>query len=309
MGGLHGPARGVHMGTMHRRLADLHFTPEFLATAAQQPLVAHALQDLMPHLYELAGTGRVQSSHKAPVADMPSEESKYTKVQWPALFEPEILACGPESPVTMALSRHGRGSLISLASGDAVESATFILEGVAPHGPLAAAAWDAHGLLLMTSTGVTMECPGSGPSSHGRWLCKPLAGAKLPLSTAGKMLANRVAIARGSQGLRAAVLFPGDDSVTVFSRASQEAAPWLPAGEVSTTTPDAMPAFSIGAETLLLTSADGGVTHMHMETGHVTVSAMPMSSERSWPSTCRLPTGGLVRLSREAGMLAELLLS
>jgi len=308
-GGLHGPARGVHMGTMHRRLADLDFTPEFLATAVQQPFVAHALQDLMPHLYELAGTGRVQSSHKAPVADMPSEESKYVKVQWPALFEPEILACGPESPVTIALSRHGRGSLISLTSGDGVEPATFILEGVAPHGPLAAAAWDAHGLLLMTSTGVTMECPGSGPSSHGRWLCNPLAGAKLPLSIAGKMLANRVAIARGPQGMRAAVLFPGDGSVTVFSRASREAAPWLPAGEVSTTTPDAMPSFSVGAETLLLTSADGGVTHMHMETGHVTLSAIPMSSERSWPSTCRLPTGGLVRLSREAGKLADLLLS
>merc|ERR1719491_1733742 len=218
-----------------------------------------------------------------------------------------------EGPASMALSRHGSGSLIALPHSDnklAAESTSFILSGVAAHGPLAAASWDSEGLLLMTATGVTLECPGAGPA-QGRWQCVPLPGAKLPISLEGKPLATRVAVARaGSSGMRAAVLFPGDDSVTVFSRASRAAAPWLPSGDVSTTTPAAMPSFTSGAEALLLTAVDGGVTHLHMGTGHISASAPPIpgSSGRTWPATCRSSSNGLVRLSREADMAAELVL-
>jgi len=315
-GGLHGPARGVHMDAVHRRLAELQLTPEFLANTADQPQIAQALQDMMPHLYELARTGG-QQSHTAPLTaqTLPiASEPTRLQVKWPALFEPQFLACGADSPVTLALSRHGSGSLIALPEAPetlVAEATSFILEGVAAHGPLAAASLDAAGLLLMTVTGITLECPGAGPAAHGRWHCSPLPGAKLPISLAGKILANRIAIARaGSKGLRAAVLYPGDDSVTVFSRASREAAPWLPSGEVSTSTPTAIPSFTAGAESLLLTSADGGVTHLHMSTGHVSAVTHPEPSMRghAWPAACQLSTGGLVRLAQEQEMPAELVL-
>merc|ERR1712232_758044 len=151
----------------------------------------------MGHLYEMARTGHVQTQPGyigSQALEAPREEPqpKYLNVQWPALFEPEFLACGSDSPVVMALSRHGRGSLIPLSDAHDVasEPTSFILEGLATHGPLAAASWDPHGLLLMTTAGMTVECPGGGPASHGRWQCRPFAGAKLPISLEGKALAS-----------------------------------------------------------------------------------------------------------------------
>merc|ERR1712045_988547 len=105
----------------------------------------------------------------------------------------------------MALSRHGSGSLITLSR--ALEArmpqlTSFVLEGVAAEGPLAAAAWDSEGLLLMTAAGVSLDCPGVVPAAHGRWHCAPLPGAKLPISLPGKALVARVAVSRdGSHGL------------------------------------------------------------------------------------------------------------
>lgn len=318
-GGVHGPARGVHMGSMHRRLADLQLTPEFFTKVGDQPQIAQALHDLMPHLYDLSSL----PSHRQVASALPStqrgdviEEPHRLQVTWPVLFEPHFLACGADFPHVLALSRHGRGSFIGLphdhhdsAGG---ELTSFSLEGVASHGPLAAASLDSEGLLLLTVTGATLECQGAGPSSNGRWLCVPLAGAKLPISIGGKPLPTRVALARaGADGLRAAILFPGDDSVTVFSRASRPAAPWLPSGEISTHVPTAMPAFTAGGESLLLTAGDGSVTSLNLGTGHTSMSAhpVPMMTGNDWPSTCRSSSGRLVRLARVAEAAAELLLS
>lgn len=306
------------MAKAHRRLSELQLSPELLATVADQPEVAQALEDLMPHLYELVRSGGDHDALAAPPAmQAPAVvmEPKHLQVNWPALFEPHFLASHPHQPVALALSRHGSGSFIAVPQSleaDAVEPSSFVLEGVATQGPLAAASWDSDGLLLMTATGVTLECPGDGPTPQGRWHCTPLPGAKLPISVGGSALASRVAVARaGSQGLRAAVIFPGDDSVTVFSRASRAAASWLPSGEVAISTPLAVPSFTTGAESLLLTADDGSVTHLHMGTGHFSRGAAPVSSPggRVWPASCRLSTGGLVRLSREADMTAELVLS
>lgn len=317
-GGLSGPARGVHMGAMHRRLADLHLTPES-ASEVDQVVVAQALHSLMPRLHEIAHgrsqeqTSRAHSPDQTLLAPAASTEPTRLKVQWPVLFEPEFLTCGTDSPAVMAMSRHGRGCLITKPhEHEAIVPGprSFILEGVAGQGPVAAASWDSKGLLLVTATGVAMECPGDIPAANGRWHCTPLPGSKLPITAEGKMVATRVAIARArSEGLRAAVLFPGDNSVTIFSRSSQASAHWLPSGEVSISAPMAAASFTAGAETLLLTAADGTVTHVNMGTGLVSVGAPPVpGSENSWLAACQSSAVNLARLSQEVGKSAELVL-
>jgi len=306
------------MESMHRRLADLQLTSEF-ASAVDQVDVAQALHSLMPHLHEIAHGGSQEQTSRAHAPDQTllapsaSTDSTRLKVQWPVLFEPEFLTCGTDSPAVMAMSRHGRGCLITKPhEHQAVVPGlrSFILEGVAGQGPVVAASWDSEGLLLVTATGVAMECPGVGPATNGRWHCTPLPGSKLPISAEGKMVATRVAVARArSEGLRAAVLFPGDNSVTVFSRGSQASAQWLPSGEVSISAPMAAASFTAGAETLLLTASDGTVTHVNMGTGLVSVGAPPLpGSENSWLAACQSSAVNLVRLSREAGRSAELVL-
>lgn len=313
----HGPARGVHGEAVHRRLEGL--TPELLSKVADQPKIAKALHDLMPHLQELSRTGRHiggQATKIEGVKPVPAglgKDPKRMAVEWPALFEPQFLACGEDSEVILVLSRHGRGTSVMMSQGrdKPLKPTPFVLEGVATHGSLAATSWDADGLLLLTSTGVTLECPGTSPAHNGRWPCMPLPGTKLPISMEGKALATKVAIAReGTKGLRAAVLFPGDDSVTVFSRANRADAPWLPSGEVSYPAPTVVPTFTAGAESLLLTATDGAVTHLHMGTGHMaaTAPAIPEFEGRTVPAACRSNTGDIVRLSRNAEQAAELLL-
>jgi len=294
-----GPAKGVHMEAVHRRLSGVDLASGFAPQTATRQEIANKLRNLMPYLQELARTG----SAPVPAAQEPSTELSHMAVQWPPLFEPQHLACSEASPVALALSRHGRGALIAASTAEhgPVDAKHLTLEGVATHGPLVATSWDSEGLLLVTASGVTLECSGANPVD-GRWHCAPIPGAKLPIAMGGKPFAGIVAVTRVSgstRALRAAVLFPGEASVTIFSRAGHAAASWLPTGEVRVSAPAVAASFAAAGEHLLLTAADGSIAQMTMTDGSVSEAAQKAGGEHSyaWKGSCRLPSGSLARLA------------
>eukprot|EP00931_Biecheleriopsis_adriatica_P064086 TRINITY_DN3893_c0_g1_i1.p1 TRINITY_DN3893_c0_g1~~TRINITY_DN3893_c0_g1_i1.p1 ORF type:complete len:869 (-),score=173.57 TRINITY_DN3893_c0_g1_i1:165-2771(-) len=317
----HGPAVGV--ASHERRLSLLgdQATTDIISAVPRSEL-AEKLRSVIPYLNDLA-QGRIQSSGRrevlpASVASMvPDVSASLTaapalaKVHWPALFEPRLLACGHAAAhgagkLALALSQHGRGMIISTpASHHGVqeipaEAHSFSLDGAHGYGPLVAAAWDELGLLLAASTGTTLECPGVGPTD-GVWRCRPAFQAKLPIGHSVPFRGT-VALSRAEEGqkaLRAAVTFPGESTVTVFSHSGELSDSWLPAGEVRTRANAASAAFSAAAKELLLASADGAVARLHMGQGLTVPVATPVDGHftHNWQATCGLHSGGVARLA------------
>jgi hypothetical protein len=197
----------------------------------------------------------------------------------------------------LAMSRQGRVTALSIDTGVVTKKGSFVLEGVAGHGPLIAAHWDSVGLLALTANGVVVDCPGDAPS-NGRWRCQALV-SKLPLRVGTKAFEGKVAIARhpGKLSIRAAVLFPGESSITMFDRPESAAAPWLPTGGVRTQSNIAALSFTPSADELLLAAVDGSIRRMRTRDGRVSSAASAVNSEGSWQAACGLADGGVARVA------------
>jgi len=282
-GAVHGPAVGMVHRRMsadarERRLAE-RSTSDILSDLPREEL-AEKLRNLLPLLKDVA-MGKRQTGAALPDAvvsmlpqAVPSSPAHVT-MQWPALFEPRLLACGhasahQEGKVAMALSKHGRGAIISTAASHVgvqeipAQSQSFSLEGASGYGHLVAAAWDELGLLLAAATGAIIECPGAGPA-EGIWRCHESITARLPLEAPFK---GTVALSRSAdKQFRAAVTIPGEATVTVYAHSGHDADSWLPAGEVRTRTDATSTSFIDSAHELLLSSADGAVARLHMGRG------------------------------------------
>jgi len=332
-------------------------------SASGLPHLVSKLHDLLPYLHQLAhGSAqglRPPSAHVASV-ELPlgfgtggatvraRPRAVAAAVRWPALFEPRLLACAPAGHGTpglatvAALSRYGRGAIISASAegrpaavGDAERfpageaTLPFALEGASSFGPLLAASWDEAGLLLVTLAGRLLDCPSAAgrPPAGGRWRCRALDVAKLPLGLGKQPFAGAVAVARlpplggagagqdgalssSSPALRAAVVFPGETTVTIFSRTGRAAAPWLPAGEARTHAPVATAVFAAGgADSLFLSSADGAVARMSLADGELApvADAVGVAARHEWQAMCGLSgqSEGLARLAlRSMGELS-----
>jgi hypothetical protein len=291
-------------GGYHRRLKTLGDARKNLG---------EKIRDLLPHLQQLIhdredsshqpfGEKTQPAIHDAPAPLVPSRAT----VEWPNLFEPRLLACGPNSPdgaghVAAALSRHGRGALIT-SKDDSTATSSFVLEGAASFGPFLAAHWDSDGLVLTTSTGRLLECPGS--ASGGRWRCQPLAAEKLPLGLGSQPFAGSLSVARrpvkeeAHPELLSAVVFPGELSVALYRRAGGKAdSPWLPAGEARTPSPVTATSFVDNAESLLMLLADGAVAKMRLSDGQMALAAEAMQGPaHTWQATCGLANSKVARL-------------
>mmetsp|Transcript_41877 Transcript_41877/g.132399 ORF Transcript_41877/g.132399 Transcript_41877/m.132399 type:complete len:832 (-) Transcript_41877:265-2760(-) len=281
-----GPAKGVHLGAMHRRLSDAEFVAA--PTTPMRRDIANKLRELIPHLQEMARLGAPESA----ILSLPPAPAA-AEVQWPAMFQPQLLTCGAHAQAAVALSRHGRGALLATPT---MNLESFVLHGVAGHGTIVAASWDTEGLLLVTTTGDVFECAGAVPTA-GKWACKLSTGPKLPIATAGKPFTGLVAVSRAPGEVQAAVIFPGDDSVTIFARSSST---WLPRGEVRTPASTAAAAhFSTSGSSLLVSAADGSVTELQMSNGQTSelASANTGHAGHAWAGACRLASGDLARLA------------
>lgn len=306
-GGYHPEWEDGHYPLPHRRLTS--------AGEARKTL-GQKIRDLLPYLKHLVADREDTSHHPfgdklrpaidiAPAVLAPPRAN----VEWPALFEPRLLACGPGSHdgaghVAAALSRNGRGALIT-SSGDSTATVPFVLEGTALFGPFLAAHWDRTGLVLMTSTGGLLDCPGT--ASSGRWRCQPLAAEKLPLGLGAKPFSGSLAVARrpikadaghAHPELLSAVVFPGELSVALFRRAAgHKNAPWLPAGEARTPSPVTATAFDDNAESLLMLLADGAVARMRLSDGAIALAAEAVRGpSHTWQATCGLANSKVARL-------------
>jgi len=281
-----------------------------------QQRVADKIKDLLPYLHHVI---RDRDDSKHPAFGVKPERAiestaalvpARATVEWPALFEPRLLACGPSEHggakhMAVALSRHGRGALVTSVVGmDSTEMAPFVLEGTALFGPFLAAHWDQSGLMLTTSTGGLLECPGA--ALGGRWPCRALAAEKLPLGLGSEPFAGALAVARrpvkanmdGPPELLSAVIFPGELSVAIFRRAGgRENAPWLPAGEARAPSQVVAAAFDDIAESLLMLLSDGAVVKMRLSDGAMVLAADAVSGPaHTWQATCGLASSKVARL-------------
>lgn len=319
-GSTRGPAVGISEEGVQRRLQELVATPELLKlagndNAARRQEIGEKIREMLPHLQELASGRQTNIATVSPANSrfallaQPPQASVPLAIQWPALFEPRVLACGPTgaqttagTSVALAISRYGRGAIIGMSAQGHSELTQFTLEGVVGFGPLTAATWDDAGLLLTSATGTAMECPGRGPS-QGQWRCQPIEGADLPISLASRPFSGTMAISRHPKegGLRAAIVYPGEPTMTIFSRSNRASAPWLPAGEVRIR--GSSEALSLMAEdALMLSKSDGSVLRMRLSDGTMRVAAAAVQDthKHTWQAACGLPGGGVVRLAMKA---------
>lgn len=264
----HGPAVGIEMGKMHRRLSEF---ADFDMPEAARKNVADRVRELLPHLQAIARAPSAlettdTTTRSLPRGSVSSSSSQKIQVRWPALFQPELLASSPLASELAAISRHGRGTIVNIGEEVPTTSDVFVLDGVARHGPISAVQWDKSGLVVVTSAGVTLECAGANPQ-NGKWKCSPISEEALLHLPAG----SAASISRKSSGdFRAAVAFPGENSMSFFDfrRGGNS---WLPAGEARTNYGVTAAAFDFSqAESLLLAgSHENRVSRLNMGTGGV----------------------------------------
>lgn len=317
----------ISLENIKRRLAEIQEGPaETVLAAAAVKDISEKLHDLLPYLSHLAaGKPMATRAAKATMAAISSVESsaaglseQAAALRWPSMFEPRVLACGHSAAavsgnVALALSHSGRGAFIRLAPTPASSDAlpAFTLEGAAGLGHLVAASWDAHGLLAASSLGAIVDCPGSPVA--GRWRCHRMNGEALPIASEGEPFLGSLALARvlGDNGqpasLLAAVSFPDEPTVMVFSKDVSGVGSWLLAGELRTHAPAVSSAFTENAAQLLLSSADGAVARMSMTDGSLAAvaSAVDGYSDKEWQATCGLASGGIARLALSSGDTQE----
>jgi hypothetical protein len=288
-GGLH---KGPAAGERHRRLDDAN------------PAIAEKVRALLPYLQDVAQFGDFATKAPAATDVLPAlPGQQFHAVEWPHLFDPRVLVCRPsaaEGHHALAISRQGRIAALSI-NDEAATIATmgsYVLEGVAGHGPLVAAHWDSTGLLALTAKGVVIDCPGGIPSKD-RWRCTVNVGAKLPLGIGGKAFAGHVAIARhpGKRSMRAAVLFAGESALTMFERPDSPSAPWLPTGGRRAHRNVAALSFTPSAEELLIAASDGSIRRMRTMDGRMSSTTSAVNSEGAWQAACGLANGNVARVA------------
>jgi len=220
-------------------------------------------------------------------------------VQWPALFEPEFLACGPQGEVA-AFGSSGMGAMIpvDVEKGEPSGRAEpFSLEGLLELGMARGVNWVNERILVSTGSGSIAACPiAAGQSS-----CSDLGLPKLPSYSDGKVTA--AIEAQGEQPFRAAVAL---GSQILMHKLINSA--WHVTAEVrlplrvegQTELPEIVHLMADHGR-LLVTTSDGSVFQWRMQDGQTVAEAereAPAAGpRRQWRAGCALPTGKVARLA------------
>jgi len=242
----------------------------------------------------------------AAIAPVPPPALEEAKVSFPAGLRPSLLAARGSSQVAALDRTQRRGALVADGAADA---SSFVLEGIDGLGELMGAVWDEAGLLLTTTGGKLAHCAGS-PAASGSWACAPLAAAPLPSGL------TAATTARTASGLRAAVIFEGEDTILLMD-ADQDTGLWIPAGEVHAPMVAAAshgPQLSLAprGEELIISTADGSVHKRSISSDSLTKkvaapSASSLGFGKTWHSACSLGGGKVAHLaSPSAGGAPEL---
>eukprot|EP00435_Cladocopium_sp_Y103_P066914 s92_g29.t1 len=242
---------------------------DIISSLPREELVAK-IRSALPYLAQLAkGGGRPTAALEKSMIDTTTAmpQAKATAIRWPAMFEPRLMCGHVTTSKLLALSHHGRGLIITPETD--AEPQQIALHG-GNMGPLLAAHWDEHGLMLLASSGATFHCR---EAVDGLWPCQDSQLAPLPLGPGpfrGTVALSR-AHADGDGAMHAAITFPKERSVAIFAHTGRGGDSWLPAGEVRTRAVATSSSFAAGGKDLLLTSADGAV-----EGGKVKLLAAPV---------------------------------
>eukprot|EP00438_Fugacium_kawagutii_P034682 Skav219069 [mRNA] locus=scaffold1033:169325:185530:- [translate_table: standard] len=239
------------------------------------------IRSALPYLTQLALPGSAASSNPAAMAmeksmidtTTPMAQAKASSVRWPALFEPRLMCGHATIPKLLALSHHGRGLIITPET-DAEPQAIALHGG--NMGPLLAAHWDAHGLMVLASSGATFHCR---EAVDGMWPCQDSQLAPLPLGPGP--FRGTVALTRSGEQIHAALTFAKEPSVTIFAHSGRDGDSWLPTGEVRSRGVATSSSFAADGKELLLTSGDGAPPGLRQWEGAMPPVHTPEASQGS----------------------------
>mmetsp|Transcript_120092 Transcript_120092/g.207648 ORF Transcript_120092/g.207648 Transcript_120092/m.207648 type:complete len:839 (-) Transcript_120092:126-2642(-) len=283
--------------------------------AKHNRFVADYLDRLLPVLHDISDSLQQEPApiRAQPAAQVHTGPVERMAVDWPADLKPTVLACGPDSHVAAVARGHSGAILPSLLVNAAAAGAAeaFSLAGVEDFGEVLGAHWhhDGRGLLVTTTRGTVLECP--GVPLRGAWSCRPLG---MPLPLGGSSLRQAVAARGAEEKLHAAAVYEGENSVVLFE-ADLGSGTWITRGEAQLPTfMDEVPSLTISstAGELMLSMQGGGVLKWAFTESEPSIVAMPPTSTETsgmvWQSACALgspaPSGG----ANGVGHLARLAL-
>jgi hypothetical protein len=219
-----------------------------------------SLAEIAEHLIPVLGSIADVLDH----SDMPIDTSatvqaekklpERVSVTWPPNFQPSHLACG-DSGVVATTQDHMGVFFPSLGTGSSLSS-PFKLTGMDNFRDILGTSWGTRGLLITSAQGAVAEC--SGVPDGGVWACHQIE-AKLPLG-GSSLDAAVVSREQNSDEFRAAIVFKGDSSITLFQMSAGSGNGWIPTGEVQLpmlSSKSAPPALSF-TKTDLLAATEGG---------------------------------------------------
>lgn len=226
-------------------------------------------------------------------------------VRWPAVLEPEHLACSSalQGGLVAALGDNGVGAMVSAAaaSGRAAGLAEpFELSGV-PLGALRGVSWGAQGFLVVASDGDILSCPKEQVNGT-EWPCQRL---DLPLLPAGGKPAV-VTDTGDDEPLLAAVAL-GGEAVALLELHTEGELNWRTLAVVAALSDaeDPVVSLALSREQLLVTTTDGAVHHWQLRSGlpvsgalrEVPSEATGLTRGRTWHAACQTPDARFVRLA------------
>jgi hypothetical protein len=228
--------------------------------------------------------------------------TSHASVEWPAVFEPRVLACAPgTSELVAALTPRGVATIFSI-TGEDTEVRRVSLSGLAGLGQIVGAVWNTEGLVVTTEKGSLGHCEGQ-PPSRGAWKCRAHSAPRLPIGSQGRLLSASVTRTK-SDTLQAALVVEGEETVVMFELSEGS---WLPIGEipipVGVLGQQQKAAVSMGASQLLMVT-DDGVVHRQGLDDSATVSHPALTIEEvglmphEWHMACSLDSNRVARLAQ-----------
>lgn len=297
-----------HTGGCDRRLGE------------QQWRARHQMADvaerLVPTLQTISDSMQQEQIPRAPKvsqttlmqAPIPVTRSA---VEWPVDFRPELLTCSHTGPMAALMQSQRSGALMH--GEERLQH--FVFDGIDHLGQVLGSHWGKDGMLLTMMSGHLAQC--GGMPVNGVWPCRQ-TGNLLPLGGSSLRKAVVARIPNKNQLFRAAVVYEGESSVTLFE-SEDETGVWFPTGEAHLPSfLEQAPSFSMsmGADELILLTEGGGVLKWVVTEPEPRVVAPPpreaMASHMVWQTACQRSDNRLARLGHrqiEGRTVPEIFLS
>jgi hypothetical protein len=286
-----------HTGGCDRRLGEQQWK--------NRHEMAGVAERLVPTLQTVSDTLEEGQSFQMPAAKPTQAFVPVARaaVDWPVGFRPELISCSHSGPVAAVARTQRSGALVHHGGAGGVQSLeSFAFQGIDHLGEVLGSHWGNDGMLLTMVNGHLAEC--IGMPVHGVWPCQQ-TGSRLPLGGSSLSKAVAARIPNSKSLFRAAVVYEGEASVTLFE-SEDNSGVWFPTGEAR------LPAFleqapsfsmSMEADELILLTEGGGVLKWVITEPEPRVAVPPPREDAAshvvWQTACRLSDNRLARLGHK----------